>query len=245
MSSGLASLHKILKDETRQKIVILLNEKGSFGYTELMDATEVGSTGLLNYHLKVLGDLLTKSETGQYMLTEKGKLASRLLIEFPEDNQVQKKKWQRRLFIALAIGQIVYLTINVTFYFLGIVDFSRLVLATSYFIIATIVVYFGYRMQRTIPASGSKEEKSRMRIGYTIGGVWLGLIAFFFGGGFFIRALQELIGQPLLHTIFWTDWYLGFSLLLAPAIGGVVGYYFGKKRGFQKPKWAVWLDNHL
>jgi DNA-binding transcriptional ArsR family regulator len=245
MSSGLASLHKILKDNTRRKIILLLNEKGSLGYTELLDATEAGSTGLLNYHLKVLCDLLFKNETGQYALTEKGKLASRLLQEFPEDSQVQRKKWQRRIWTALAIGQIVYLTIILTLYYLGIVDISRVVSATSWFIIAMIVAYFGYRMQRTIPASGSKEEKSRMRIGYTIGGVWLGLIAFFFGGGFFIRALQELTGQPLLHTIFWTDWYLGFSLLLAPAIGGVVGYYFGKKRGFQKPKWAVWLDNHF
>lgn len=81
MSSGLTSLHKILKDDTRQKIILLLNEKGSLGYTELLDATESSSTGLLNYHLKVLGDLLTltKNEAGQYLLSEKGKLAFRLL----------------------------------------------------------------------------------------------------------------------------------------------------------------------
>jgi len=81
MSSGLTSLHKILKDDTRQKIILLLNEKGSLGYTELLDATEASSTGLLNYHLKVLGDLLTltKNEAGQYLLSEKGKLAFRLL----------------------------------------------------------------------------------------------------------------------------------------------------------------------
>jgi DNA-binding transcriptional ArsR family regulator len=59
MSSGLASLHKILKDETRRKIILLLNGKGSLGYTELLDNSEAGSTGLLNYHLKVLGDLDT------------------------------------------------------------------------------------------------------------------------------------------------------------------------------------------
>ena len=57
MSSGLTSLHKILKEETRRKIMLLLNEKQSLSYTELLDATETGSTGLLNYHLKVLGDL--------------------------------------------------------------------------------------------------------------------------------------------------------------------------------------------
>jgi predicted transcriptional regulator len=84
MNSGLASVHKILKDETRRKIVLLLNEKGSLSYTDLMDALEIVSTGTLNYHLKILGGLLTKNDNGQYMLTEKGKLASRLLLEFPE-----------------------------------------------------------------------------------------------------------------------------------------------------------------
>jgi DNA-binding transcriptional ArsR family regulator len=245
MSSGIASLHKILKDDTRQKIILLLNEKGSLGYTELLDATEAGSTGLLNYHLKVLGDLLIKDESGQYVLTEKGKLASRLLTEFPEDRQGVRKKWQKRFFAILVVSQIVYLTITSTLYLLGIVDFYRLALAIIYFAMATTVVYFGYRMQRSIPLSGSKEEKNRMRIGYTAGGVWFGLVVFFFGAAFLLRALQEITGQPLLHTIFWTDWYLGFSLVLAPIIGGVIGYYFGKKRDFQKPKWAVWLDNHF
>ena len=91
--SSLTSLHKILKDETRQKIITLLNEKDSLGYTELMDNTEVGSTGLLNYHLKVLGNLIIKNESGQYVLTEKGKLASKLLEEFPE---VEYKSQRRK-----------------------------------------------------------------------------------------------------------------------------------------------------
>ena len=97
MSSGIALLHKILKDETRQKIVTLLNEKGCLGYTELMDATEAGSTGLLNYHLKVLDNLIAKDEGGRYLLTEKGKLALKLLAEFPDvDNQLQKRKRQKQ-----------------------------------------------------------------------------------------------------------------------------------------------------
>jgi predicted transcriptional regulator len=97
MTAGIESLHKILKDQTRRKIVLSINEKGSLSYTELMNAVAVSSTGTLNYHLKVLSDLLTKDETGQYMLTEKGKLASKLLLEFPErENQEQvKNKWVR------------------------------------------------------------------------------------------------------------------------------------------------------
>jgi hypothetical protein len=84
MGSGIASLHKVLKDETRRRIILLLQEKGSLSYVDLMKALGITNTGKMNYHLKVLGDLLAKKEDGQYVLTEKGTLASRLLLEFPE-----------------------------------------------------------------------------------------------------------------------------------------------------------------
>ena len=84
MSSGIASLHKVLKDETRRRIILLLQEKGSLSYVDLMKALGITNTGKMNYHLKVLGDLLSKKEDGQYALTEKGTVASRLLLEFPE-----------------------------------------------------------------------------------------------------------------------------------------------------------------
>jgi predicted transcriptional regulator len=103
MSTGLASLHKILKDETRRKTILLLDERGALSYTDLMDELGIVSTGMLNYHLKVLGDLIFKNDNGQYALTEKGKLASRLLTEFPEDYQQQRRIWQRRFFTALVI----------------------------------------------------------------------------------------------------------------------------------------------
>ena len=84
MSSGIASLHKLLKDETRRRIILLLQEKGSLSYVDLMKALGITNTGKMNYHLKVLGNLLAKKEVGQYVLTEKGTLASQLLLEFPE-----------------------------------------------------------------------------------------------------------------------------------------------------------------
>ena len=38
MTSTIDSLHKILKDETRRKIILELNEKGSVSYTDLMES---------------------------------------------------------------------------------------------------------------------------------------------------------------------------------------------------------------
>jgi len=43
MTSGINSIHKILKDETRQKILLLLDEKGSISYTKLMNALGTGA----------------------------------------------------------------------------------------------------------------------------------------------------------------------------------------------------------
>jgi len=100
MKIGLASLHKILKDETRRKMVLLLNEKGALSYTDFIKALEISNTGRLNYHLRVLNDLILKREDGQYMLSEKGKRAWCLLLEFSEKNtqpSQMKPKW-RRLF---------------------------------------------------------------------------------------------------------------------------------------------------
>jgi hypothetical protein len=238
MSSGLTSLHKVLKDETRQKIILLLNEKGSLGYTELLDATETGSTGLLNYHLKVLGDLLTKNESGQYMLSEKGKLASRILMEFPaESNQIQKKRAQKIFWTILALGQVALLISMLTLYSLKIIDFARLVQGIIGFVTGMFLAFFGYRMQHTMPALGSDAMKSRMRKAYIFGGAWLWFATAFFGVGLILG----LFFRPLLRY-FWSDWYMVFMLIIAPSLGAYWGYWVGKRNGFNKPKWMTWID---
>jgi DNA-binding transcriptional ArsR family regulator len=95
MSSEQAPLLKILGDETRKRILLLLNEKGNLNYSDIIDKLEIANTGSLNYHLKVLDGLLLKNDAGQYVLSEKGKLAARLLLEFPEDDGQLYKQWIR------------------------------------------------------------------------------------------------------------------------------------------------------
>jgi hypothetical protein len=84
MNVDLASLHKILKDPTRRKIVQYLSSKGQLTYMELMNLLEITNTGKFNYHLKILADLIQKEDDGRYSLTERGQLASQLLQKFPE-----------------------------------------------------------------------------------------------------------------------------------------------------------------
>ncbi len=85
MNVDVGAIYKVLKDETRRRIVLLLHEKGSLAYTDLMNILEITNTGKMNYHLKVLGDLLSKGADGWYILTEKGSLAAQLLLKFPEN----------------------------------------------------------------------------------------------------------------------------------------------------------------
>jgi DNA-binding transcriptional ArsR family regulator len=150
MTADLESLHKILKDPTRRKIILSINEKGSLSYTDLMHAIGVSSTGTLNYHLKILADLLTKDDTGQYLLTEKGKTASRLLLEFPEQaNQEQvKTKWWRRFWFVAVLLDVVAFVSALLFYRSGHIGLERVVQALVAFTSALIFTYFYYRMIR-------------------------------------------------------------------------------------------------
>jgi hypothetical protein len=163
MSLGIDSLHKILKDETRRKIVLLLNEKGSLGYTDLMDTLKISSTGTLNYHLKVLGELLEKNETGQYLLSEKGKLASRFLVEFPEqDGSLQaKRKWWRRFWIVAIVLPSAGLLLILSLHFLGYLDFAGTVQGIFGFFTAILFTYFFYRMIR--PTNKTQAQKNQDR----------------------------------------------------------------------------------
>jgi len=232
MSSGIASLHKILKDETRSKIVLLLTDKVSLSYTELMDTLGIVSTGLLNYHLKVLGDLLTKNEEGRYELTEKGKLASRLLLEFPEENgQRGKPKWWRRFWIEMLIFVVITLSIILAAHFLGYIDGNGVYQGIITMIPAIGVSYMIQHVLRKVLSK--KTQRIIAKTGYIAGGISLGLGTAFFGVGIIFRVLQEITGEPLLHTIFWSNWYLVFSLLIAPTIGAFLMYHFGKKRRFR------------
>jgi hypothetical protein len=147
MNADLASLHKILKDETRRQILLLLTDK-AMTYTELMGAADVNSTGTLNYHLKVLGDLLSKNESGQYTLSEKGKVAVGLITAFPEvDYSAEDKKiWWRRFWIAAVAINAAFLIFIFTLNTLNYIDYTTVVQAIFSSTMGFIFLYFFYRM---------------------------------------------------------------------------------------------------
>jgi hypothetical protein len=84
------SLHGILKNPIRRKIVLSLHEKKELTYTELMNLVKVQNTGKFNYHLKILGDLVKKNQDEKYQLAEKGEIAAQMLLRFPEHKPSSK-----------------------------------------------------------------------------------------------------------------------------------------------------------
>jgi len=104
------ALYKVLKDETRRRIVLLLHERGSLAYMDLMNFLEITNTGKMNYHLKILGDLLLKGADGRYALTEKGSLAAQLLLKFPEKTVTPRRLSASDTIIIGLLGFLLLLT---------------------------------------------------------------------------------------------------------------------------------------
>ena len=129
MSIDIAKLGKILNDETRLRILRIL-KSGSLSYVELMDALGITNTGLLNYHLKVLGDLVQKDGSdGKHLLSQKGavaldfvdkfqKLTTGIGVEF-NVAPIPFEKTARSLQVVLAIELVTVAVINLYFYLIS------------------------------------------------------------------------------------------------------------------------------
>ena len=229
MGSGLEFLHKILKDETRRKIVLLLNEKEALSHTDLMEELGFLTTGLLNYHLKQLDDLLTKDTDGRYILTEKGKLATRLLTEFPEQNRKQlgmKPKWWRKFWIGIGAAAVLTTATNLLAYFLGYVN---LTMFFQNFLVFLALIGVLYMVQHiTMDVLSEKNQSRLLRINNFARGVVVGFFLWFaltfvmiYSG--FSRIISDVLGQQLEIVIVWS------SLMLCLVVGTFIGRWLAKR----------------
>jgi DNA-binding transcriptional ArsR family regulator len=220
--SGLTSLHKILKDETRRKIIILLSEKGNLSYSDLMEASEVLSTGLLNYHLKVLSDLLRKNDSGQYSLSDKGQLAYRLLTEFP-DNPL--KIFDKRIYkswIILTAAAVILLIVNG--YFFNIPT-ERVSISLAILLVTTALAFY----VRVRPSTSGNRVFFIMVGGAVIGFLLWFAIAMFFN----ISTLRWSIVRSSGDLGF--DLIMLSSLIICWVIGGYIGDWIGRRRDYVIP----------
>ena len=217
MTSTIDSLHKILKDETRRKIILKLNEKGSVGYTELMESLDILSAGTLNYHLKVLGDLLEKDEAERYVLSEKGKLASRLLTDFPEQNGSTPNKGRLKVYWIISAVSLTMLAL-VTWYVANI-PIYRLIIGL---VVAQELPAFAYYL-RAKPEQTGRIFWIAIGVAVIGGAFWFVLQVFMKETGFRLQllGLTGTTGDDLFALI---------SLIILWTLGGFVGEWIGKKR---------------
>ncbi len=220
-------------------MLLLLHEKVSLSYTELMNGLAIDSTGKMNYHLKILNELVVKREDGNYALTEKGMLASRLLTDFPEANRQQfglKPKWWRRFWLGAMVSFISFFVIYFAAYSAGYINSSNLY---ENLVSLILIMGFCYMIQHILRDVLSKNAQLVIaKMVYIAIGVFLGITIAFIAGGFAFVGISRLLGKQFepgdpLYAFFWSDGYLIFSLLIAPTVGAIASYNFGKKRHFR------------
>ncbi len=224
--SAIDSLHKILKDETRRKIILKLNDKGNLSYTELMQSLGIVSTGTMNYHLKVLGDLLEKDETEKYVLNEKGQLAYRILTEFPTTQTQVTDRRVLKMMLFFGVASVI-LTL-VTGFALNI-PLERTVL-----VVIVSILTFGFAFYIRVRPSRSGNRVFFIAVGaFCLGFVFWGIITLLILHSGLRWQIQGATGN------LGDDFVAAATLIICWILGGWVGDLIGKKRNYVIPMLRV------
>jgi len=215
------SLHTVLKDPTRRKILAALNDKGTISYVEMLELLEIEHTGKLNYHLKQLRDLISKDGDGRYVLTEKGKLACQVMSRFQPDPP--KGGWISHLMSRTRLGKLL-LVLSIRSAILSITRLSGdYLLATRMSVvlgIATVLLLFfglmqlmpsvrsggGFASLRQITAYGSLELALLMAIGL-------------------ISMHAEMGGLGVIIPLWISDWQWNAFMIYQPVIPGGLTWF--------------------
>ena len=179
MPANLGLLHRILKDSTRRRILSALNERGPLTYVEILGLLEIEHTGKLNYHLKLLGDLISKDESGRYSLTEKGNLAVQVTSKF---QGVSSQKNSATLRVdRIGLGKLL-LVLSIPSFILSFVPLSQdywLASDLSVLVAVVTVMFLIFGIVFILPRSQSNDGLS-LRQGVGFGVLEFSLLALLF-----------------------------------------------------------------
>ncbi len=190
----LAELNKLLSDPFRQKILLKLGEHNGLSLDTLMKELKVDDQQLVLNQLKVLGDLVSKTED-EYLLNEQG---------------VEKKTGEQYVLTERGLDAV---TEMIAYPEIKAADYK----------------------EKIDEKFHSKQAYQNRKITYTLAGAAGGFSAFFFLSAFFTIFSRLFFNSP--GFFFGDGLYFAFALLVvAPAIGGILGYLIGVNRDFKRPE---------
>ena len=180
----------------------------------------------------MLNGLLEKNQDGLYSLTEKGKLAIRLLEEFCEKKSQSELEAQfpKGYFVVVGLFSVTLLILVFGFYVARIITLERFILyiATSILGIVFLVIADKARRKRAMSKPSSQMLGSKISI--ILAGAFAGGVILFFAGGLLIGLIAKSRGISLFG---FTDWII-ISFAVGSILGGLVGYWIYKRSKFSK-----------
>lgn len=143
MDDTASRLNRILASPIRRKILELIRQRGEMSYVEIRTLMGQVNTGQLNYHLKVIGDLVSKNTVnGKYILSETG--ISALNMNFTRIRPLPSGHGLSRPALAGVAAPIILLSTwtYYVFFYLDIVKASTIATVMAAWI---VVVFFVWR----------------------------------------------------------------------------------------------------
>lgn len=108
-SEDITRVYSALGHPLRKKIVEIISERQRVGFKDFKDMLNV-SVGTLYFHLEMLGNLVEQDAEKKYVLTEKGKLALKLLGSGEEQLQASEVVFreEKRLNLSSIVKDVVF-----------------------------------------------------------------------------------------------------------------------------------------
>lgn len=142
-----------LKHPLRRKILRMLSE-GPLSFSQILESLAIDS-GHLNYHIKNLGDLLSRSEEGKYMLSNAGWAAIKLMGQVEEQEESAKISRRRRRISRTAIAFSVLFAVALLL---------ATVYALTYTAHAEFALFQGQLEKEKVPVAIQHDQQFRYRI---------------------------------------------------------------------------------
>lgn len=202
-----------------------------------MNQLGISNTGKLNYHLKMLDELITKNPDGTYLLTEKGTLATQLLDELSKETtrKMALNPFPMKNLIRTIVSSGLFLLVMLLLYFYGITPFIWVIYGLTLFAGSIISAIIVAKLPANIPKHPPEKRRTGTKIGFIILGGGIGMVTGFLGASLLLLATIRPLRLAGVSTVF-----LGFTLwvtvgsLIGITIGGLISYIVYRRSKYSK-----------